>query len=130
MQKTPLDQARTLILSITRPEDAHQKITELQQYPSEELHEQLENYYNTAPRIAAQGDTQGISTMLRVFEHFGDRSHDRMLLHYIAQAEANKGLSELNTEQTPHHEDMKTILALISDAFTDANSINAQKGTK
>ncbi|MBI3341729.1 hypothetical protein HY024_01260 [Candidatus Curtissbacteria bacterium] len=124
MDESPLNRARDLILSITTEVDAKEEIAKLELADPASLNKELEEYYNTAVELASAGDTKGISRMLRVFEHFGDKSHDRMLLHYVAQAEANKALKEGNPEE------MRQALALISQAFTDADAIDAQIGQK
>lgn len=62
--------------------------------------------------------------MLRVLEYFGDISHDRMLLHYVARAAANHALHELHSEIHPHHDDMVKIVTLISTTLADADRIN------
>ncbi len=124
---TPLDKARELILKQSTPEDAKKKIELLKNISEEELQEALIQYFDTAEPLAYSGNVQAISTMLRVLEHFGDKSHDRMLLHYIAQAAANNALSELKSESHPHHVNMVTALTLISEAFADADQINDSK---
>jgi hypothetical protein len=130
MHPTGLDKARELILSISTPQEAQTEIDKLKTLSPDELNKQLETYYTTAPTLAAKGDTKGISVMLRVFEYFEDQSHDRMLLHYIAQAEANQALEELKNESQPHHTDMTKAIQLISEAFADANQINTATGVK
>lgn len=118
---TPLDKARELILSLTTPEEAKAEIERLSACNSTELSPQLTALYNTAEEKATAGDTKAISLMLRVLEHFGDKSHDRMLLHYIAQAEANKALKIAEEQKNPQ---LQEALQLISSAFADADDIN------
>ena len=125
LMQSPLDQARELILSISTPTDAKDKIDQLEKLSPEELNKHLTELYNTAEQKAYAGDTKGISIILRVLEHFDDRSHDRMLLHYIAQAEANQEL-----KQDPHNESITKALKIISEAFADADNIDNQIGAK
>lgn len=122
--QNPFDAARQLILKQSSSEDAEEKIRDLQSLSSENLPKALENYFFTAEALAYAGKVKDISIMLRVLEHFGDKSHDRMLLHYIAQAAANNALEELKNEAHPHHTDMVSALSLISTAFDDADKIN------
>ena len=124
MKNTPFDQARQLILKSSTPEDAQEKISALKHLPQEELHKSLEEYFNTAEALASQGQTKEISIMLRVLEHFNNKSHDRMLLHYLAQAASNNALAELKSEAHPHHQDMIKAMSLISQAFQDADKID------
>lgn len=126
--KEPLKKARELILSLTTEEDAKPEIIKFEAFSDEERKTELTKLYNTAEEKAAKGDTKGVSLILRICDHFKDFSHDRMLLHYIAQAAANKALGELSSEKQPHHQDMVTALTLISEAFADANAINKKVG--
>lgn len=126
----PMQQARELILQLTTPADAKEKIEAFEKISSPERERQLTEYYNTAEAVAAAGDTKRISIMLRVLDHFKDTSHDRMLLHYIAQAAAANALSELRSETHPHHQDMIKAVHLIDEAFTTADKINNEHGIK
>lgn len=130
MSDNPLKKARELILSITSAEEAKEEISKFQSLDKTKRKEELNKFYDTAEEKAAKGDTKGISIILRVFDHFKDFSHDRMLLHYIAQAEANKALKVSEGEKPGelHHEDLQEALKLISAAFADANAINKQSG--
>ena len=130
MKSSPLHQARELILELTEPEAANEKIHAFEKLSPSERGKELTKYYSTAKDLAATGKTKEISIMLRILDRFGDTSHDRMLLHYIAQAAAAKALKELSTETHPHHHDMVKALRLISEAFTDADKINTERGIK
>lgn len=123
----PLDKARELILSLSQPDDATTHIAEFSKLSEAVRIKALENYYNTVGKLASVGDTKAISVMLRVFEHFGDRSHDRMLLHYIAQAEANEGLQE-EKENPKNQKNIHDALQIISQAFADADEIDESLG--
>lgn len=122
MDQNPLQKARELILQFSTAADVAPQLAHLSQLPPDKLNEKLVTMYNQAPTIAAQGDVKGISTLLRIFDHFGDNSHDRMLLHYIAQAEANRALR--------HQAGMEEAMKVIAEAFADADAINEQIGTK
>jgi hypothetical protein len=124
MSNNPLNQARELILKFSATQDAQEKISSLKNLPPDKLNKQLEEYYSQAEDLAFQGNIKEISIMLRVQEHFNDRSHDRMLLHYIAQAAANNALAELRSEAHPNYQDMKQALTLISKAFEYADKID------
>jgi hypothetical protein len=128
-QPSPLDLARSLILSLSSPSDAHSEIERVKLIEGDEQKKLLHELYMQAEQKAKDGDVQGISTMLRVFEHFGDRSHDRMLLHYIAEAEANYALGRSKDEKSGEfqYEDLRKALEIISAAFKDADEINASK---
>lgn len=125
----PLQQARELIMSFSTSQDAQEKIDLLKHASSLELQKALEEYFATAEGLAYKGNVQAISIMLRVLDHFQNFSHDRMLLHYIAQAAANNALEELKTETHPHHTDMIQTLSLISAAFDDADKIQDKTAT-
>lgn len=117
---SPLDKARELILSLSTEADAAAEITQIESLSPDLQTQRLEELYNTAEQKAKDGDVKGISVLLRVFEHFKDKSHDRMLLHYIAEAQANQALAG-NSEDPA---ELKQALKIISQAFADADSIN------
>jgi hypothetical protein len=130
MDQKPIDKARELILSLSADVDAEEMIKEIEAVSDSERASKLAALYGTAIDKASGGDVKGISVMLRVFEHFGDRSHDRMLLHYIAQAAANNALTLLQNEKSgeSHHAELQQALELIAAAFADANELNKQSG--
>ena len=130
MVEPALHQARELILNISTAKDAKPIIDCVKDIPVSKRGHKLTEYYNTAEHLASKGDTKAISVILRVLEYFGNFSHDRMLLHYIAEAAANHALHELKSEDHPNHKDMLKAITLISMAFADANKINAYLGIK
>lgn len=115
------EKARLLILSLSSPEDASEQIIELQNLSGEDLEIELNNLYDSAPRLATEGKVKEISVMLRIFEKFNNSSHDRMLLNYLAQAEANQAL-----QNSTDSEEMIQALDLISESFEVANETNEE----
>lgn len=124
----PFEKARQLILSLSQPQDAEEKIKELSSLPPETRQKVLAKYYNTALPLASAGNTKAISMMLRVFDHFGDTSHDRMLLHYIAQAQTERTVKNMEKQTPADEKSITEALQFIAKAFTYADEINVQNG--
>ncbi|HSW96965.1 MAG TPA: hypothetical protein VLF89_04010, partial [Candidatus Saccharimonadales bacterium] len=87
----PMKRARDLIIKSAVQDDVDKKIAHFSAMSEIDRTTALKRLYPSAEHEAQLGNTSQIALIQLLCEHFGIEPHTRMLLHYYAQAEANRG---------------------------------------
>lgn len=137
-----LQRARNLIVQSADKDAVQKKILEIDALSDKDKQKTVAMLYSTAEHEAVLGNTANIALIQLVSEHFRIEPHTRMLLHYYAQAEANRGKKLVQQDITDEEKQHKILEALanltdilgllsnISKAFTDADELNILEGEK
>ncbi|HSW97799.1 MAG TPA: hypothetical protein VLF89_08290 [Candidatus Saccharimonadales bacterium] len=131
-----IKRARNLIIKSAIQEDVDRKIAHISAMSPSDRITALNRLYPSAEHEAELGNTPQIALIQLLCEHFGIEPHTRMLLHYYAQAEANRGKKLIQQDSKDEQKqqqvleilrnvsDILVILSNISKAFADADEIN------